>query len=78
MLCAIPKEFCERQYRVRIRIDRMISESTGEMRKVTGTVFLDDSYCTCRFTAGGCPRQDYYYWREVWLTRVEAAEAEQA
>ena len=78
MMCDIPKEFCGRKYRVRVRLDRMISESTGEMRKVDGTVFLDGSLCPCRFTAGGCPRQDFYYWREVWLTRVEPARAEQA
>jgi hypothetical protein len=43
MLCGITNGFCERTYRVQGRLDRMISESSGEMRKVEGTVFLEDS-----------------------------------
>ena len=59
------------QYRVRTRLDRMISESTGQMRKVEGTVILEGLECLCWRVAGGCPRQDYMYWRELWLERME-------
>ena len=60
-----------KRYRVRGRLDRMISEPTGEMRKVEGTVILENATCQC-YTAviGGCPRQDFTYWREIWLKRV--------
>jgi hypothetical protein len=71
MVCGLSKDYCGRKYRVQGRLDRMISESTGEMRKVEGTVFLDGSLCPCKDATGGCPRLDFYYWREVWLTRVE-------
>lgn len=57
-------------YKVRSRLERMISEPTGEMRQVESTVILDGLYCLCWNTLGGCPRQDFLYWREVWLDRV--------
>lgn len=58
-------------YQVRNRLDRMISEPTGEMRHVEGTVILDGLYCECWDTAGGCPRGEFMYWREIWLKRSE-------
>ena len=59
--------------RVRHRLDRMISEPTGEMRKVEGTVVLEGLNCTCANVVGGCPRQDFIYWREIWLKRLDTA-----
>lgn len=58
------------EFRVRNRLDRMISEPTGEMRHVEGTVVLDGLNCTCANVLGGCPRQDFTYWREIWLKRI--------
>lgn len=63
------------EYKVRNRLDRMISEATGEMRQVDGTVILEDLHCLCWNVLGGCPRRDFMYWREVWLER--AAESEE-
>jgi hypothetical protein len=72
LVCDIElKRFCGKRYRVLSRLDRMISEVTGQMRKVEGTVILDGNTCMCARTLGGCPRQEYCYWREVWLRRVE-------
>jgi hypothetical protein len=72
LVCDIEfKKFCGRRYRVLSRMDRMICESSGEMREVKGTVFLDGHTCLCARVFGGCPRQEYCYWREVWLRRVE-------
>lgn len=59
------------RYRVRSRLDRMISESTGEMRRVEGTVILEGLNCLCWRVLGGCPRQEFMYWREAWLERAE-------
>jgi hypothetical protein len=59
--------------RVRHRLDRMISEPTGEMRKVESTVVLEGLNCTCANVVGGCPRQDFIYWREIWLKRLNPA-----
>jgi hypothetical protein len=57
------------KYRVRNRLERMISEPTGEMRRVEGTVILEGLECLCWNTTGGCPRGEFMYWREVWLER---------
>jgi hypothetical protein len=65
------KIHCGMQYRVKSRLDRMISEATGQMRKVEGTVILDGNTCLCPWTVGGCPRLEYCYWREAWLKRAE-------
>jgi hypothetical protein len=62
------------RYRVRNRLDRMISEPTGEMRNLEGTVILEGLHCLCWNVLGGCPRQDFMYWRELWLRRPEGTE----
>ena len=63
--------FSGRKYRVLGRLDRMISESSGVMRKVEATVLLDGNLCLCAWSVGGCPRLEYAYWRELWLKRAE-------
>jgi hypothetical protein len=71
--------FCDRgmcrysggKYRVRSRLERMIAEPTGEMRRVESTVILDGLHCLCWNTLGGCPRKDFMYWREIWLDRIQ-------
>lgn len=63
------------QYRVLTRLDRFISDSTGEMRKMEATVILNGVHCLCSRVVGGCSRLDYSYYREVWLKRVEGAES---
>jgi hypothetical protein len=71
MVCDIElKKFCGKRYRVLARLDRMISEPTGEMRNVQGTVLLDGNTCMCARVVGGCPRFEFCYWREAWLKRV--------
>jgi len=65
-------QYSGRKYKVQARLDRMISESTGEMRRVEGTVILEGLNCLCWNVLGGCPRQDFMYWREVWLERANA------
>jgi hypothetical protein len=52
------------------RADRIIVDGTGEMRSLKNTVFLEGSYCGCEHVAfGGCSRQEFAYWREIWLER---------
>ncbi|HVW83943.1 MAG TPA: hypothetical protein VHB50_04660, partial [Bryobacteraceae bacterium] len=72
LVCDIElKKFCGRRYRVRSRLERLISEASGQMRKVEGTVLLDGNLCMCARVVGGCPRLEFCYWREVWLKRVK-------
>lgn len=61
---------CGQQQRVEKRIDKLIVDGTGEMRKLSNTVFLEGSFCGCAHIAfGGCSRREYVYWRETWLQR---------
>jgi hypothetical protein len=62
--------FCGRRYRVRSRLERMISEKTGQMLEPRNTVILEEVTCQCPYTLGGCPRAEFQYWREIWLRRV--------
>lgn len=63
---------CGQKRRVEKRIEKLIVDGTGEMRSLKNTVFLEDSHCSCAHIAfGGCSRQEYVYWREVWLRRAE-------
>ena len=51
--------FCGRAFRVRDRLDRMISEVTGQMQEMKNTVILEDVRCACPYTLGGCPRGSF-------------------
>jgi hypothetical protein len=66
--------FCGERYRVKGRLDRMIVDGTGEMRKLNNTVLLEGSTCRCAhlgFGMGGCSRCEFAYWREIWLRRPD-------
>jgi hypothetical protein len=52
------RRFCGGRYQVRSRLERMIAETTGEMRQVESTVILDGLNCLCwQNHVGGCPRE---------------------
>jgi hypothetical protein len=64
------KHFCGKRFRVTGRVERMILEWTGELKKLNDTVALDAVHCDgglCR----ACPRNCYFLWREDWLKRVD-------
>jgi hypothetical protein len=67
--------YCGRRYRVRDRLDRMILETTGEMKSIKNTVTLEGVNCACKFVIGGCPRSGFDYWREAWLRKVEETQS---
>lgn len=78
LVCDIElKKFCGTTDRVKTRLEKMISEATGEMRKMEATVILEGNLCMCARVLGGCPRMDFCYWRELWLERVEPVPAAQ-
>lgn len=64
------RRLCGQQRRVARRIDKLIVDGTGEMRRLRNTVYLEGSMCSCPHVAfGGCPRDEFVYWREIWLRR---------
>jgi hypothetical protein len=63
--------FCGGRFRVYKRLDKMILESTGELRKIrTPTVLLEGIFCDGK-EHGGCDRSCFCFWREAWLKRVQ-------
>jgi hypothetical protein len=64
-------KFCGKRFRVFKRLDKIILESTGELRRVrTPTVLLEDVFCDGQ-AHGGCDRSCFCFWREAWVKRVE-------
>jgi hypothetical protein len=62
-------KYCGGRFRVMRRVDRMISERTKQMRRISDTVILEG--VTCDGTdAWNCPRKCFCLWREIWLKRV--------
>jgi hypothetical protein len=64
---------CGKRFRVRSRVERLIHESTGKMRDVKNTVYLEGGICDRH---RGCGRRMYHVWREAWLRRVEGQGSE--
>jgi hypothetical protein len=63
-------KFCGKRFRVFKRVERIMLETTGEMRRIMApTVFLEGALCDGT-AYGGCDRSCFCYWREVWLKRV--------
>lgn len=62
--------FCGQIFRVRRPVRRIILETSGEMRELKNTVSLECATCNGHGRWGGCPRDQFHLWREIWLKRV--------
>jgi hypothetical protein len=60
-------KFCGKRYAVHKRVERIMLESTGQLRKIRNTVLLENVMCEDLY---GCDRSCFHYWREAWLRRV--------
>lgn len=64
-------KFCGQKFRVFKRLDKIIIESTGELRRIRiPTVILEGVYCDGT-SHGGCDRSCFCFWREAWLKRFD-------
>lgn len=62
--------YCEGQYRVLRRVDKIVDPRTGKMVFLGGNcVILDGVACTGR-DRRFCPRAVYWFWRDLWLSKV--------
>ena len=59
-------------YQVSHRVDRIIHEETGRMVELKNTVALQGVACR-GLCSKNCPRNNYFYWRESWLSRATSA-----
>ena len=67
--------FCGKTFRVRRPVQRIILETTGQLRALHNTVSLECASCNGHGRWGGCPRDQFHLWREIWLNRVESVTA---
>jgi hypothetical protein len=63
--------FCGGRYRVKKCVKRIVMEATGEIRDLENTVVLENVTCDGHVLLGGCPRNQYHLWREIWLRRAD-------
>lgn len=63
-------KYCGKKFRVYKRLEKIILESTGELRKIRNTVLLDNVLCDGSMHLD-CDRSCFHYWREAWLRRVK-------
>jgi hypothetical protein len=63
------RTFCGSRYRVYKRVDRIMLETNGELRRMKDTVLLEGVVCD-GLEFGDCDRSCYHFWREAWLERV--------
>jgi hypothetical protein len=63
--------FCNQRYRVRSRIERIINERSGEVITLHTPGVILDSVCGSGEFLRLCPQNEYVFWREIWLRRVE-------
>lgn len=59
--------FCGRRFCVAERLERMMLESDGRMRRLKNTVLLDGVTCEDLYD---CDRSCFHFWREAWLRKV--------
>jgi hypothetical protein len=63
------RKFCGKRYRVLKRVEKILLESNGELRKMRNTVLLEGVVCDGD-EFSGCDRACFHFWREAWLKRV--------
>jgi hypothetical protein len=63
----IMSRYCGKKLKVYKRVDKIVLESTGEIRKLKNTVLLEGAVCDGIY---GCDRSCFHFWREIWLERV--------
>lgn len=63
------RAFCGCRLRVYKRVESIMIEHTGQLRRMRNTVLLAGAICDG--WSGTCDRSCFYFWREAWLRRVE-------
>lgn len=70
-------KFCGRKFKVRKRLEKIILETTGELRRLRmPTVLLEGAFCDDE-AHSGCDRSCFCFWREEWLRRAPSDSIEE-
>ena len=63
------RKYCGKRFRVYRRVDKIMLETNGQLRKMKNSVLLEGVLCD-GVEFGACDRSCFHFWREVWLRRV--------
>ena len=63
-------KYCGKRFRVLHRVNKVLSESTGELRKVTEPTFVLQGTVCDGSAHGGCDRLCHCFWRGIWLKQA--------
>jgi hypothetical protein len=64
-------KFCGKRFKVYKRLENIILEATGELRRIKSpTVLLEGVFCDGE-AHGRCDRSCFCFWREAWLRRID-------
>lgn len=63
----IMSQYCGKKLKVYKRVEKIVLESTGEIRKLKNTVLLEGAICEGIY---GCDRSCFHFWREAWLEKA--------
>ncbi|MBP8304439.1 MAG: hypothetical protein KBE04_09965 [Phycisphaerae bacterium] len=69
------RRYCGTRHRVGRRVEKIMLETSGQVRRMKNTVLLEGVTCDGAHF-GGCDRSCFHFWREVWLRRVEDPQPE--
>ena len=65
-------KFCGNRFRVYKRVDKILLETTGELRKIrTPTFLLENVFCDGG-AHGSCDRSCFCFWRQEWLKKANS------
>jgi hypothetical protein len=67
--------FCNQPFRVQGRVERIIHERTGGMIHLGTPGVILEQVCGSGEFLRLCPQNEYVFWREIWLRRVDSPRA---
>jgi hypothetical protein len=61
------RDYCGKKFKVYKQVNKIVLESTGQIRKLKNTVLLENAVCNGIY---GCDRSCFFFWKEAWLERI--------
>lgn len=64
------RKYCGKRFKVFKKLDKIVLETTGEMRRIRSPTFLLEGVLCDGEAHGNCDRSCFCFWREDWLKPV--------
>ncbi|MEM1582423.1 MAG: hypothetical protein QXK89_07950 [Candidatus Bathyarchaeia archaeon] len=65
------QRYCGKRFKVLKRVNKLLIEGIGVLRRIEDTVILDGAICTGKFH-NGCGKSCPLLWKEAWLKRINS------